>query len=311
MMTAMTDHPSKPDGRAERLAHVLAEAQALASGFREPDIAAPPSAHPVSGGAGRRRAGTGEAFWQYRRYQQEDGAERIDWRRSSRSDRLYVRDTELETARSFAFWIDRNPGFHWTSGPELPTKLERGLVLMSAAAGILGRAGERCRALGTGRASVTGQAALARIAQDLARLPNAPPPPSRQSATVLLASDFYLPVEHWRNRIKALGRGARAGVLLRVTDPAEADFSYSGRVRFEAPGATASVLFGRAETVRTVYQRRYQEHTEALRQIANALGWPIVEVWTDAPASNGLASLMAATRALGQAHSKRFTMGRS
>ena len=36
---------------------------------------------------GRRRAGQGEAFWQYRDHRPEDGARLVDWRRSARGDR--------------------------------------------------------------------------------------------------------------------------------------------------------------------------------------------------------------------------------
>ena len=34
------------------------------------------------GSAGRKRAGSGEDFWEYRRYAQEDDVARIDWRLS-------------------------------------------------------------------------------------------------------------------------------------------------------------------------------------------------------------------------------------
>jgi uncharacterized protein (DUF58 family) len=34
---------------------------------------------------GRRRAGQGEAFWQYRDHRAEDGARLVDWRRPARS----------------------------------------------------------------------------------------------------------------------------------------------------------------------------------------------------------------------------------
>ena len=35
-----------------------------------------------------------------------DTAQRIDWRRSARGDDVFVRETELETARTFLFWCD-------------------------------------------------------------------------------------------------------------------------------------------------------------------------------------------------------------
>ncbi|MEO0823421.1 MAG: DUF58 domain-containing protein, partial [Pseudomonadota bacterium] len=56
---------------------------------------------------GRRRAGPGESFWQYRAAQPGDTLASIDWRRSARSDRLYVREMEWEAAETVLFWVDR------------------------------------------------------------------------------------------------------------------------------------------------------------------------------------------------------------
>src|SRR6202023_3050101 len=50
---------------------------------------APPVIH---GAHGRRRAGPGENFWQYRRFVSGEPASRVDWHRSARDDHLYVRE---------------------------------------------------------------------------------------------------------------------------------------------------------------------------------------------------------------------------
>ena len=42
----------------------------------------------VHGLHGRRRAGSGENFWQYRRFSSGESARRVDWRRSARDDHL-------------------------------------------------------------------------------------------------------------------------------------------------------------------------------------------------------------------------------
>ena len=49
---------------------------------------------------GRRRVGTGETFWQYRRHQSGDETTRIDWRRSARSAHVFIRENEWEAAES-------------------------------------------------------------------------------------------------------------------------------------------------------------------------------------------------------------------
>ena len=54
----------------------------------------------IHGLHGRRRAGPGENFWQYRRFMSGEPAARVDWRRSARDDHLYVREQEWEAAHT-------------------------------------------------------------------------------------------------------------------------------------------------------------------------------------------------------------------
>src|ERR1700747_1255999 len=58
---------------------------------------------------GRRRAGAGETFWQFRPFVSGEAAGRIDWRRSAKDERLYVREREWEAAHAGFLWIDRSP----------------------------------------------------------------------------------------------------------------------------------------------------------------------------------------------------------
>src|ERR1700752_3923098 len=63
----------------------------------------------IHGMHGRRRAGPGENFWQYRRFVSGEPASRVDWRRSARDDHLYVREQEWEAAHTVWLWPDRSP----------------------------------------------------------------------------------------------------------------------------------------------------------------------------------------------------------
>src|ERR1700755_1992594 len=52
----------------------------------------------IHGLHGRRRAGTGENFWQYRHFNFGEPAQNVDWRRCARDDHLYVREREWESS---------------------------------------------------------------------------------------------------------------------------------------------------------------------------------------------------------------------
>ena len=97
---------------------------------------------------GRRRPGQGESFWQYRTYQPSDPAHHIDWRRSARSDQIFVRENEWEAAHTVYFWRDGSPGMNWRSHKKTPTKQDRASVLCMALASLLMRAGERTALIG-------------------------------------------------------------------------------------------------------------------------------------------------------------------
>src|SRR4051812_32544903 len=97
----------------------------------------------IHGLHGRRRAGPGENFWQYRRFVSGEPAHRVDWRRSARDDHLYVREHEWESAHTVWLWPDRSPSMAFVSQLARDSKLERVLVVSFALAEILVEGGER------------------------------------------------------------------------------------------------------------------------------------------------------------------------
>ncbi len=67
------------------------QSESLATKFPPLLVAASQVADSVMLGLhGRRRPGSGETFWQYRRYQSTDPASLIDWRQSAKSQHVFV-----------------------------------------------------------------------------------------------------------------------------------------------------------------------------------------------------------------------------
>ncbi len=60
-----------------------------------------------------------------------EAAARVDWRRSARDDRLYVREREWEAAHNIWFWIDRSASMAFSSDLASASKVERALVSAS------------------------------------------------------------------------------------------------------------------------------------------------------------------------------------
>ena len=239
---------------------------------------------------GRRRAGQGEAFWQYRDHRAEDGARLVDWRRSARGDRYYVREREREAAQTAWFWIDPEPGFDWTSNPGRTTKLRRARTLALALATLLTRGGERVGALGCPPRA--GARAIERLTRDLHQPRSDAEAPKR--ACIVFMSDFYAPLESWRARLTTAASAGASGALLMIADPTEEDFPFRGRMLFTVPGAGATqALIGRAEAAREAYAERLAAHRQAIRALGAQLGFPALTHRTDHGAAPVLAALIA------------------
>ncbi|MBY0563063.1 MAG: DUF58 domain-containing protein [Hyphomonadaceae bacterium] len=262
-------------GLAGDLPGVLLDAKRLA--------ASAPGVH------GRRRAGQGEAFWQYRDHRNEDGARLVDWRRSARGDRYYVREREREAAQTAWFWIDDGPGFAWTSNPARPTKLYRAQTLALALSILLSRGGERIGLMG--HPPRAGSRAVDRLTLDLALGHRSGTAPT--NATVVCFSDFYGALDEWRDRLRSYGAVGARGALVMIADPAEEDFPFRGRTLFRAPGRGAEVLIGRAENAHDAYRVRLEEHRRAVHALGAELGFPAVLHRTDHSAAPTLAMLIA------------------
>ncbi len=109
----------------------------------------------VQGAHGRRRPGVGESFWQFRPFMPGEAALLVDWRRSAREERLFVREREWEGAQTFWLWADRSRSMEFKSHLAPVGKADRALVLMFATAEILVRNGERVGLIGATRPSAS------------------------------------------------------------------------------------------------------------------------------------------------------------
>lgn len=243
---------------------------------------------------GRRRAGQGETFWQFRRYQPGEPASRIDWRQSARSQPLYVRETEWEAAQTVWLWRDASASMEYASSPRLAPKRDRAELLLLALASLLARGGERVAVLGGGAAPSSGRAATGRLALTLARggsgtVPAGVVPP--RHARVVMFGDFLEPVEGLAGAIGPMVAQGVRGHLVQILDPAEETLPFDGRVRFEGTEGEGTVLVGRAEAVRADFRLRMARHRAALGALAQASGWTFASHHTDAPPAPALLAL--------------------
>src|SRR5438105_11514816 len=251
----------------------------------------------IHGLHGRKRAGPGESFWQYRRFLSGEPARRVDWRRSARDGILYVREQEWEAAHTVWIWPDRSPSMTFMSHLAQESKLERTLVVAFSLAEVLVHAGERVGMPGlmrpTGSRNVLDKMANA-IVHDVFERASLPPTFAPSSlAEIVMISDFWSPIAQVRAMLAQLSATGAHGHTVQIVDPAEETFPYSGRVEFIEPEGAGSITAGRAEAWKSDYETRVARHRAEIRAETDTLGWSFTIHRTDRPATERLLALHA------------------
>ncbi len=267
---------------AAPLPALLAQAEQLAASVL-------PGAH------GRKRAGQGDEFWQYRPATASDWGARIDWRRSGRADTHYVRETEWQAAQAVTLWVDRARAMGFSGAPDRAPKADRARLLALALSVLLLRGGERVGVMAE-LAPRMGRAQLHPLAHALADDDAAdfgsPPQaalPARSTAVFL--SDFLGPPEALQRAVaQATAQGVQ-GVLVQLLDPAEEAFPYDGRAIFESMSGGLRHETLRAGDLRARYRARLDDRRTLLAELARASGWHLLTHHTDQPAAQALMGL--------------------
>src|SRR5437016_1607287 len=235
------------------------------------------AANVVHGLHGRRRAGAGENFWQYRRFVSGEPAARVDWRRSARDDHLYVREQEWEASHTVWIWPDRSPSMAFASRDARDSKLERTLIVAFALAELLVAGGERVGIPGlmnpTASRSVIDKMAQAMLHDDAVRASLPPSFVPSALAEIVVLSDFWSPIAEIKTILAGLSASGAHGTLVQVVDPGEESLPYSGRVEVVDPEGFGVITAGRAESWASDYVARVALHRDEIRSETNRLNW--------------------------------------
>ena len=297
------DHPGRP-GRVSDALHTPATLRARS----EQAASALPglllhaerlAATVMMGEHGRKRAGPGDAFWQYRAAQPGDSRRAIDWRQSGRSDGHYVRETEWQAAQTLMLWVDDAASMRFAAAGR-PSKLRRAQTLALALAALASRAGERTGLASLAEPPRAGRAQLSRMADALMEGGEAPeygaprPRVMPMGARAVFLSDFLGDPAPLREALAAAADRGVEGTLVQVLDPEEEAFPYDGRTVFESMSGAIRFETLKAGRLREDYLGRLRDRRAALRDLCARTGWRFVLHHTDASAEALLLSLHAA-----------------
>ncbi|WP_245190889.1 DUF58 domain-containing protein [Jannaschia formosa] len=248
---------------------------------------------------GRKRAGAGDSFWQYRGAQPGDSRRAIDWRQSARGDDHFVRETEWQAAQTLMLWVDDAASMRFAAG-DRPSKLRRAQTLALALAVLVIKAGERAGLAQLAEPPKGGRGQIIRIADALMEGGEVPeygtprPQVMPMGARAVFLSDFLGdPAPLTEALTSAADRGV-TGTLVQVLDPDEEAFPYDGRTVFESMSGAVRFETLKADRLREDYLSRLAARRAQLRDLCARTGWRFQLHHTNQSAESALLSLYSA-----------------
>jgi uncharacterized protein (DUF58 family) len=273
------DLRSRAETLGQSLPALLAEAEHLAATL-------------MLGEHGRRRAGQGDEFWQYRPAHQGDAARSIDWRRSARSDSHFVREREWQAAQSVSLWVDASRAMGFSGAKDRAPKLDRARLLALALGVLLLRGGERVGICGQPPRPSRAQIMALMDALERDQTPDDYGSPQVEGMVphgrAVFLSDFLGDIEPVETALMAAADRGVKGVMVQVLDPAEEDFPFDGRTIFESMGGSLRHETLKAGDLRGRYLDRLAGRKARLADLARAVGWHFHTHHTGQPAQSAL-----------------------
>lgn len=253
----------------------------------------------LHGEHGKRRAGAGDEFWQFREYHQSDRPSDIDWRQSAKGDHVYTKQKEWHVTRKIFFWCAGGETMNFSSDKAILKKQESAQILCLSLALLFHKSHEQIGIYGQTRTGRS-EKALESIAQHLftrnstnEELPKTHSLTHPQHAIFIGVGDFLSPIEDIERHFAELGKQTQNALIIQTIDLAELELSYTGRVRFNKTNidATNSAVINNVKSVREAYKQRINAHIASVKSLCAENNWHYVLHRTDQDITDTLKSI--------------------
>lgn len=289
---------SSQQSHAPSLASIVPSSEHLAHTLPDLLLASHKIARTVLAGShGCKRAGQGSQFWQYRNALPGESIQSIDWRKSAKGNKAYVKETEEENTQTLYLWCDVSGSMHWRSRQDLPTKQNRAFLLGLTLSSLLLNGGERVRLLLPHQHtnSFRGTHQLYPLAEQLTQSVAFPsdnpfPMPEHVSphAWTVLISDFLYPYDQLADFLKKMAERPSHLLLIQVTDPAEKKLPFKGRIEFTGLEGEEGLILSNNTQSSSDYEIIWADHQEKLRRLSQNVGIPMLYDFSDRHAAHTL-----------------------
>lgn len=266
--------------------HLLAATRGLSLAARQLAAGSLPGLH------ASRRTGPAREFSQYRPYQPGDDPRHVDWKLFARSDRYFVRESDVETALTVRVVLDATASMRQTdaAGPNAgKSKFDSARLLAAALVYLAQTQGDHIGLHVVSGDQVTSvcpgqhRQPLERIVRTLEQLEpagrwpvdplrfhralasgNRPAADARTREIVVVLTDGHEQGEEMRAALAPLRARRHELLFFHLVGRDDVDFPFHGPVRFEDL-ETGAVLDADADAVRTMFLAAQDAHLRAWR----------------------------------------------
>ena len=220
-----------------------------------------------------KKRGIGEEFWDFREYQLGDPLRSIDWKKSSKLNKILIKNNESESSKNIWFWRDESVSMNSNKVEE---KLLRSKMLGLILIDVLLRSGERVGIIGSDLALKKGPKSFLEIAIEFSSKSfKFSDSRIKKNDVVFIISDFLEKPDQIKRQLLSISENIYSGILIQVLDSSELEFPFKGRNQFFDPLSGLHKIFNKSESMKVKYREKIKSHQLRLDDICSKFGWKI------------------------------------
>lgn len=224
----------------------------------------------------RRKPGSGENFWQFREYMSHDSLGDIDWRKSAKSDDVFIRQKEWQVTRKTYLWCAGGKSMSFGEKLKESQNLSLALcLLLQRCYEQIGRYGETYTGRGECAIERLGHYVLERkrVRKADAALPDVKGFALPRHCVFIGVGDFLSPLNDIEKCFDALSEQTQNVVIIQVLASEELNLHFSGRVHFEGLGKDDEQIIDNVAPIREHYEARIKAHIKGVQDLCLRYGW--------------------------------------
>ena len=200
----------------------------------------------------------------------------IDWKKSSKLNKILIKNNESESSKNIWFWRNESVSMNYRNSNRVEEKLYRSKMLGLILIDIFLRSGEKVGIIGSDLALKKGPKSFLEVASEfVSRSLKFSDSRIKKNDVVFIISDFLENPNQIKKQLLSISESIYSGILIQVLDSSELEFPFKGRNQFFDPLSGLHKIFNKSESMKIRYKEKIKSHQLKLDNICSKFGWKI------------------------------------